>query len=254
MGTPDSPGIDLPTLDKHLCAVTAWRRNYLKDEAKEITLTGFHALAHRVQEAARELPGILPAFDPEVLRGCWSPVFGRYDAALIGAWLDAAIAGLETARERARLEPAIQPIDFSFIRDPRLRAVLERDSFELQQAFARGHWKSSIILAGGAIEGILTDLLLNRPEAFHTAGAPKESDITRWTLDKLIRVSLELNSVNGAVGRLSQSVREYRNLVHPGREISENLNFGREEATIAVEVLHILVRDLRTPSENSSGI
>lgn len=43
----------------------------------------------------------------------------------------------------------------------------------------------------------------------------------------------------------AHSVREYRNLVHPGREVRENLSFGREEAAIALEVLRILVRDLR---------
>ena len=163
---------------------------------------------------------------------------------LVRSWVDAAIASLESAREHSRRQPKMEPMDLSFVRDPRLRAVLERDGFELQQVFAAGHWKSSMILSGGVIEGILTDLLLSRPEAFRAAGAPRKNDLTRWTLDELIRVALELNCVNGAVGRLSHSVREYRNLVHPGREIRENLSFGREEATIAVEVLRILVREL----------
>ena len=170
-------------------------------------------------------------------------MFGRYDAALVRDWLESAISSLESVRNQARVVPKIDPMDFSFIRDPRLRAVLERDSFELQQVFAAGHWKSSMILSGGVIEGILMDLLANRPETFTAAEAPKKNDITRWTLDELIRVALALSAVNGAVGRLSHSVREYRNLVHPGREIRENLTFGREEATIAVEVLRILVRE-----------
>ncbi len=220
----------------------------MKGDASEIPAASFQFLARRAAEAGRDLPGVLPAFDAEQLRGRWSAVFGRYDVTLVHTWLDAAIASLETAQEYSRLEPKIEPMDFSFIHDPRLRGVLDHDTFELQQVFHAGYWKSSIVLAGGAIEGILTDLL-NRPEAFSAAGAPRKNDITRWTLDELIRVALELNSVNGAVGRLSHSVREYRNLVHPGREIRENLGFGREEATIALEVLRILVRDLGAAAE-----
>lgn len=237
-------GIDLATLDKHLSALTAWRHNHLEGGVSEIAASSFQILAQQALEAARDLPGVLPAFDAEQLRGRWSPVFGRYDASLVRTWLNSAIGSVEAAREHGRSQPAIEPMDFRFIQDQRLRVVLERDSLELQQVFAAGRWKSSIILSGGVIEGILTDLLMNRPEAFRAAGAPKKNDITRWTLDELIRVALELNSVNGAVGRLSHSVREYRNLVHPGREIRENLRFGREEATIAVEVLRILVREL----------
>ncbi|HYW47010.1 MAG TPA: hypothetical protein VE959_29355 [Bryobacteraceae bacterium] len=240
-------GGELGKLERHLSSLRAWQQTYSASEAGEISAASFQVLADEVAEAGSELPGVLPTFGAEQLRGRWSPIFGRYDAALVRTWLASAIARLETAVEQARAAPPIEPMDFSFIQDARLRGVLQRDSLELQQVFQAGYWKSAIILAGGAIEAILTGVLLANPETFSAAAAPKKkNDITRWSLDELIRVALELNTVNGAVGRLSHSVREYRNLVHPGREIRENLAFGREEAAIAMEVLKILVRELKT--------
>jgi hypothetical protein len=115
---------------------------------------------------------------------------------------------------------------------------------ELQLVFHSKGWKSTIILAGGVIEGILTDLLLHCPEAAKAKCAPRKSDITRWTLHEMLSVALELNQVQPAVGRLSHSVREYRNLIHPGMEIRENLTFGSEEAEIALQVLQILIREM----------
>ncbi len=73
--------------------------------------------------------------------------------------------------------------------------------------------------------------------------APSKPDITKWSLSDLIEVSLELKLVTPGVQKLSHSLREYRNLVHPGREIRENLVFDAEEAKIALEVLNILYRD-----------
>ena len=66
--------------------------------------------------------------------------------------------------------------------------------------------------------------------------APKKSDITRWDLSELINVAVELKKVSVGVERLSNSIREYRNLIHPSREIRNELNFGAEEAKIAIRM------------------
>jgi hypothetical protein len=67
---------------------------------------------------------------------------------------------------------------------------------------------------------------------------------TRWDLSELINVAVELQLVTEGVEKLSHSIREYRDLVHPGREIRKKLSFGAEEAKISLEVLKILHRDL----------
>ncbi len=141
--------------------------------------------------------------------------------------------------------PVVESRLFPFVRESKLREIVERDYVELQRAFVAQCWKSVIILSGGAMEAILTDLLLNREsDAKAASSAPKKSDITKWDFADLINVAVELKMINPGVSKLSHPIREYRNLVHPGNELRNKLEFGPEEARIAIEVLNMLHRDL----------
>jgi hypothetical protein len=102
-----------------------------------------------------------------------------------------------------------------------------------------------IILCGSAIEAVLTDLLLkNAAQSQGSSKAPKSPDITRWGFADLIEVAVDLDLVTSGSHKLSHSVRDYRNLIHPGNEVRNKLTFDAEEAKIALEILHIIHRDL----------
>ena len=157
--------------------------------------------------------------------------------------LSMVLGRLQSALEESTDVPVTEKREFEFVSDRRLKAILERDYEEIQRAFISRCWKSVIILSGGAIEAILTDLVSRDETAAKSARcAPREDDITRWGLSALIDVSVELKLVSAGIQKLSHPIREYRNLVHPGYEIREKLEFGAEEAKIAVELLHILHR------------
>lgn len=159
--------------------------------------------------------------------------------------LSMVLGRLQTALEESTSVPVTEKREFGFISNSDLKTIIERDYEEIQRSFIAGCWKSVIILCGGAIEAILTDLLLiNKTDAMSASSVPRNNDITRWGLSELIDVAVELKLVSIGVQKLSHPLREYRNLVHPGNEIRNKLDFGTEEAKIAVEVLHILHRDL----------
>jgi hypothetical protein len=168
-----------------------------------------------------------------------------YRVAGIRAYLATILGTLKVAIEDEQATPVTQTRDFGFMHDSDLRKCVERDYAEIQRAFIAQCWKSVIILSGGTIEAILTDLLLrDLARATGAASAPKQHDISRWDLRDLIKVAVELGLVSAGVEKLSHSVREYRNLVHPGNELRNKLTFDAEEAKIALEVVHILHRDL----------
>ncbi len=168
-----------------------------------------------------------------------------YDYIAFRGYLAIVIGRLEVAVDQPADIPVTEKRQFTFVNNSNLKAIIERDYEEIQRAFISNCWKSVIILCGGSIEAILTDLLLsNKTTAITAKSAPKENDITRWEFSKLIEVAVELKFVSPGIQKLSHSLREYRNLVHPSNEIRKQLSFNTEEAKIAIEVLHILHRDL----------
>ena len=140
---------------------------------------------------------------------------------------------------------------FNFVKDSEILNIIERDYEEIQRAIIAQCYKSVIILAGSLIEAILTDTLIqNEKVSLGAKEAPrKKPDIKEWNLNECIKVAVGEEMVSKGVEKLSHSVREYRNLVHPGNEIINKLKFGAEEAKIALEVLHIVHRDLSPERE-----
>lgn len=169
----------------------------------------------------------------------------KLDYIALRGYLAMAIGRLEVEINQLPNIPITEKRQFNFVNNANMKDIIERDYEEIQKAFISNCWKSVIILCGGTIEAILTDLLLaNKTRAIAADSAPKQSDITRWDFSKLIDVSVELKLVSSGMQKLSHPIREYRNLVHPSNEIRKQLSFNAEEAKIAIEVLHILHRDL----------
>ncbi len=216
-----------------------------KDYAVGMTIL---PLEVELQQLQNESPELIPPFDKE---DYFSYLSGRnnnervYNLIGIRSYLAMALGRLQIAIEQPAGIPVTEKRQFTFVSDSALRTIIERDYAEIQKAYVSECWKSGIILCGGAIEAILTDLLIQNETAAKAAkSAPKNSDITRWDLSYLINVAVELPLVSVGIEKLSHPIREYRNLVHPGNELRNNLRFDAEEAKIAVEVLNIVHRDL----------
>ena len=222
--------------------------NACDKRSKLIEAIVIRLFAEEIARIKVDFPDLLPQF---ILKDyLWGTQYGKpmYHAEGILSYTAVALSRLKVQIDSNESTPVTQTRDFSFVKTPELRAIIERDYDEIQRAYITKAWKSVIILAGGTIEAILTDLLLtNKNTAVAAVKAPKKPDITEWELSDIINVAVELEFVSGGVDKLSHSVREYRNLVHPGNEIRKKLTFGEEEARIALEVLHIVHRDLAGP-------
>lgn len=160
--------------------------------------------------------------------------------------LNTDLAFLEAEQESDAPAAFVSTEDFAFAHDEALRKIIVRDYKQLEKVLATEAWKAVIVLCGGLIEGLLLDLLeRDATAARQSVKAPKEGNLRRWDLNDLINVAADLKKLPTGIDRLSHSVREYRNLVHPGRELSSDLRVEPEEARIAVEVLRIVVRELK---------
>lgn len=203
-------------------------------------------LINELVEVSKEFPDLLPTFNPNQYATPMASGGVSYHLVAIKTHTAMVIGRLKIAIEQPTNTPVTEKRQFGFITDLSLRAIIERDYSEIQRAYIAQCWKSVIILCGGAIEAILIDLLIQKETEAKSAKSapPKNSDITRWGLSNLIGVAVELSLVSAGVEKLSHSIQEYRNLVHPGNELRSKLRFDAEEAKIAVEVLNIVHRDL----------
>jgi hypothetical protein len=206
-------------------------------------------LLEEFKQVNAEFPKLIEPFADGAYSGFTSGPHGQpqkyYNLPGVLTYASALLGRIKVLIAEPSNTPVTESRDFSFINDPKIKKIVDRDYDEIQRAYISNCWKSVIILCGGAIEAILMDLLSSRDEeAKQAESAPNKLDISTWDLSELINVSVELKWVKEGVGKLSHPLREYRNLVHPGNEIRNKLQFDAEEAKISLEVLNMLHRDL----------
>src|SRR5437764_498957 len=101
---------------------------------------------------------------------------------------------------------------FTFITNEDLRASLEGDYAELETCFKGGAWKAVHVMAGSIVEAVLTDYLLATD--YQKKGG---KDPQNMMLAGLIEACLKEKIISPRSGELSTAIKEFRNLIHPGR-------------------------------------
>ncbi|SRR5713101_2682164 len=121
----------------------------------------------------------------------------------------------------------------TFLRDAKLRASIARDIHSLEALVLDEEWKSATVIGGSVVEALLLDGLLRgrnkakaqAAEARHVTardkGWTKAQPLDRWDLWKLIAVARELGLIDDTVANVCDGVRDFRNLIHAGRERAE---------------------------------
>jgi hypothetical protein len=139
---------------------------------------------------------------------------------------------------------------FDFVQDIDLRQIIERDYRELRlNVYPSGAWKSTVILAGSILEALLFDRLttdpLIRTRAEASAEAPRDrsrsvKDLAagEWKLQNLIDVAVDINVLPAERAKsFDQVLRDYRNFVHPKKEIRAQHQCTEAEAMMAIGAL-----------------
>lgn len=137
---------------------------------------------------------------------------------------------------------------FDFITDDKFRIILERDYEELTQCLESKSSKSVLILSGSIVEAILTDYFLNFPPENYN-----KKKILGLDLYKLIELAREIELISQSTKDLSTVLKNYRNLIHPGREIRKSETFDFDTAVVAKSLLNIIVKEIRENYLNNLG-
>jgi len=132
-------------------------------------------------------------------------------------------------------------MNFDFIADSRFRTLLTRDYLELQKCLKNEASKSVLILSGSILEAALSDFFIQFP-----IDGKSESSILKSNLGTLIDIAESEKIITSKEKNLATVVKDYRNLIHPGKEIRKDEKFNSESATIAAKVVDIILKSIKT--------
>jgi hypothetical protein len=200
-----------------------------------------------LRSSIRDFTDITKAWADELSVRSINPVTKVSKGPLTPAEVDRKVSrrsGVEPEPEKPSSRIVVTP-KFGFVHNSVIKAIVERDYNELVK-IRETALKATFILAGGMIEGLLLDALLQDiPKAMNTSpGRRERRPLEEWGLSALLDAAVELKLISSSAQSFGHSVREYRNLVHPGLEYRSGLTLASEEVEIAERVMDIVIRDL----------
>ena len=138
---------------------------------------------------------------------------------------------------------------FDFVTVDELRESLEADYAELDKCVEAGAWKAAHVLAGSIVEALLTDFLISRDDPT----APSAEELAKMSLGQIIRVCRDMHALTSRTVDLSSVIREYRNLIHPGRRVRLAEHVDAQTAQVARSLVEIVVAEVANKKQQEYG-
>jgi len=150
-------------------------------------------------------------------------------------------------------------IDLSFMANDGLRGILERDLAELNIIISQGvenTTKMCMILCGSIAETMLLDSLLQHEKEALTVVAAlfkkTSGNLEDWELHELVTVASHLSPplLPDDTSKSATQLRQWRNLIHPGRELKDTrkgIKPSKARAHNAVAFVKFIAEELGRP-------
>lgn len=135
------------------------------------------------------------------------------------------------------------------IKNIQLVEIVRRDYREILIAFHGSAWKSSLVGIGGLLEALLIDAVQSNWQQVLQKCTLSQKDaaepVTEWKLVHLIERSTRADLISKGNKHYSDALRDYRNLVHPGKEIGSSDDISEGAVKTALAALHLVIEDLK---------
>lgn len=102
----------------------------------------------------------------------------------------------------------------------------------------------AIILSGSALKGILLGFASINPEKYRQAKKAPKNDFYKWSLNNFIEVSYEIGFLKEDVYKFSHVLRDFRNYIHPFKQMQNQFNPDKHTAKICWQVLQAAIYQL----------
>jgi hypothetical protein len=156
-------------------------------------------------------------------------------------------------RERTQPSTTDAPPDFSgLIAAPDMQNVLERRWTECVTCISAEAPLAATVMMGGLLEGLLlakVNTHRDQSQIFKATSAPRNKagqtlPLRDWTLRDYLDVAHELRWISRSARDVGVVLRDYRNYVHPQKELSHGIVLSKQDAMIWWEVAKSVAREL----------
>ena len=171
-------------------------------------------------------------------------------------------AALIAVRAAALVAPASIPMastddlapDFSPLAgNQEMRDILTRRWHECAKCVNADAHLAAIVMMGGFLEALFVaraNKMTDKSPLTSAANAPKDkatgktTNYQDWMLDSYIKVGCELNWITESAKDVADKLKEYRNFVHPAKELRYGITLAHNDSTIFWQVTKALARQL----------
>lgn len=167
---------------------------------------------------------------------------------------------LLSIRAKQMLAPAapttttdVAPSFAALIPDPKMQAILTRRWNECVTCLNAPAPMAATVMMGGLLEGLLLARANKEPDQgrlFKAKATPLDKNTSKplplkgWMLKNFIDVAHELKWITKSARDVSSVLGEYRNYIHPQKELSHGVELTPEDATIMWEVAKSISKQL----------
>jgi hypothetical protein len=171
-------------------------------------------------------------------------------------------AALIALRTEALVSPLVAPAtntddlapDFSPLAgNQEMRDILTRRWNECAKCVKADAHLAAIVMMGGLLEALFVARANKMPDKIpltSAANAPKDKvtgktiNYQDWMLDSYIKVGFELNWITESAKDVADKLKEYRNFIHPAKELRYGVTLGFNDSSMFWQVTKALARQL----------
>jgi len=134
-----------------------------------------------------------------------------------------------------------------------MREILTRRWHECAKCVKADAHLAAIVMMGGLLEALFVARANKMPDKTpltSAANSPKDkatgktTNYQEWMLDSYIKVGFELKWITESAKDVADKLKEYRNFVHPAKELRYGVTLGLNDSSIFWQVTKALARQL----------
>jgi hypothetical protein len=145
------------------------------------------------------------------------------------------------------------PPDFArLIPDPAMQTILNRRWSEVWNCIDATAYLAATVMMGAVLEALLLariNRMTDKSPVFTSKCAPKDRagktrPLQEWTLNSYIDVAHDLGWIGRASRDIGVVLRDYRNFIHPEKELSQGVSVGDTDCRMFGAILQVLAEQI----------